>query len=652
MNGDSYSRGRIDQHPSPSLHQDLTMQGEGSRHSSSRDHQSSRGDRGDRDRDDRRDRDRGERTERSERNRRRSRSPDYRSGRGSRRDGAGAGGALNGAAAGVDADSYSSSRSHRDREREDRYTGRERRDRDPWGAGDRDRGDRQDRDRGDRGERGDRERGGRRRDDDDRQEARPRRRDRDRDREGGERGDRADRGERGERGDRGDRRGGGGDRDRRRASASPSAKKREPTPDLTDVVSVLERKRRLTQWDMKPPGYESVTAEQAKLSGMFPLPGAPRQLQQQPVDPGKLQAFIAQAPAPAQASTSLLKPNNSRQARRLHVTNFTPQTTTEESLVAFFNLQLNGLNVIEGTDPCVQAQISNSKTFAFLEFREASDATVALAMDGISMESGDSHNGGDSQNGQNGQNGQAVKGLSINRPKDYIVPALADTSIYQAGVVSQVVVDSPNKISITNIPPYLTDEQVTELLVAFGELRAFVLVKDRGTEESRGIAFCEYAEAASTEIAVQGLNCMDLGDRKLRVQKASVGITQVTGIEMGVNAMSMLAGTVALDNSDASPVVQLLNMVTADELVDNDDYEDILEDVKEECSKYGAVASLKVPRPSGGSRQVAGVGKIYVKFDTAETATKALKALAGRKFSDRTVVATYFPEENYEVDAW
>ena len=32
-------------------------------------------------------------------------------------------------------------------------------------------------------------------------------------------------------------------------------------------MSVLDRKRRLTQWDIKPPGYENVTAEQAKLSG-------------------------------------------------------------------------------------------------------------------------------------------------------------------------------------------------------------------------------------------------------------------------------------------------------------------------------------------------------------------------------------------------
>lgn len=56
------------------------------------------------------------------------------------------------------------------------------------------------------------------------------------------------------------------------------------------------------------------------------------------------------------------------------------------------------------------------------------------------------------------------------------------------------------------------------------------------------------------------------------------------------------------------------------------------------------VVDLKVPRPAGGSRQSAGVGKIYVKFDSTESATKALKTLAGRKFADRTVVATYFPE--------
>ncbi len=64
---------------------------------------------------------------------------------------------------------------------------------------------------------------------------------------------------------------------------------------------------------------------------------------------------------------------------------------------------------------------------------------------------------------------------------------------------------------------------------------------------------------------------MMLGERALKVQKASIGITQVSG-EMGVNAMSMLAGTTSTD-SGVSRVLQLLNMVTPDELMDNDDYE-------------------------------------------------------------------------------
>jgi len=75
-----------------------------------------------------------------------------------------------------------------------------------------------------------------------------------------------------------------------------------------------------------------------------------------------------------------------------------------------------------------------------------------------------------------------------------------------------------------------------------------------------------------------------------------------------------------------------------------DSFPEILEDVRDECGKYGSVLDMKIPRPSGGSRQSNGVGKIYVKYDSNESAQKALRALAGRKFADRTVVVTFFVE--------
>lgn len=291
--------------------------------------------------------------------------------------------------------------------------------------------------------------------------------------------------------------------------------------------------------------------------GMFPLPGAPRQ---QPMDPSRLKAFMDQ-PA-GTATNAALKPSNARQSKRLFVYNLLP-SITEESIVEFFNLQLNGLNVTQGVDPCISAQLAKNHEFALLEFKSPTDATVALAMDGVHLEAPDVI--------QNGSSNGAAKGLKISRPKDYIVPS-AEESEFQEGVVSSEVPDTANKVCVSNIPLYLSEEQVTELVTSFGPLKSFVLVKDRGTEESRGIAFCEYVDPANTAIAVEGLNGMELGEKLLKVNLASIGITQASGLEMGVNAMSMFAGTTSTD-LDEGRVLQLLNMVTAEELIDNDDYE-------------------------------------------------------------------------------
>lgn len=73
-------------------------------------------------------------------------------------------------------------------------------------------------------------------------------------------------------------------------------------------------------------------------------------------------------------------------------------------------------------------------------------------------------------------------------------------------------------------------------------------------------------------MCVQGLNGLELGEEHLKVQRASIGATQAAGLEMGVNAMSMLAGTTSTD-MDQGRVLQLLNMVTPEELMDNDEYD-------------------------------------------------------------------------------
>jgi splicing factor U2AF subunit len=351
------------------------------------------------------------------------------------------------------------------------------------------------------------------------------------------------------------------ERQSRVKSASPPPRKpKEPTPDLTDVPSVLVRKRRLNQWDIKPPGYENVTAEQAKLSGMFPLPGAPRQ---QPMDPSKLQAFMNQPGN--QASTNALKPSTARQSKRLFVHRL-PASATNDSVAEFFNLQLNGLNVTKGVDPCISAQVNQAQGYALLEFKNPEDATNAMALDGMSME----YNGMDTSS--NGDSNGSSNGLEIRRPKDYIVPTITDDTQHEAGVLSTSVPDTQNKIGITNIPVYLEDEQMQELLQSFGELKSFVLVRDTSSGQSRGIAYCEYMEPGVTDAAVEALNGMELGETKLKVKRASIGIQQVSG-EMSVNAMSLMAGTQAKSDAESGRVLCLMNMITPEELMDTEESE-------------------------------------------------------------------------------
>lgn len=52
-----------------------------------------------------------------------------------------------------------------------------------------------------------------------------------------------------------------------------------------------------------------------------------------------------------------------------------------------------------------------------------------------------------------------------------------------------------------------------------------------------------------------------------------------------------------------------MNLVCPEELKDEEEYEDILEDIHEECNKYGVVKSIEIPRPIEGV-DVPGCGKV------------------------------------------
>uniref|UniRef100_T1JHC7 U2 snRNP auxiliary factor large subunit n=1 Tax=Strigamia maritima TaxID=126957 RepID=T1JHC7_STRMM len=314
-------------------------------------------------------------------------------------------------------------------------------------------------------------------------------------------------------------------------------------------------------------------------------------------------AAAGQIPAPLidpnpQAAVPVVGSTITRQARRLYVGNI-PFGVTEEEMMDFFNQQMHVAGLAQALgNPILACQINLDKNFAFLEFRSIDETSQAMAFDGINFK------------------GQSLK---IRRPHDYQpMPGMTDSfsvtmsGLPGLGVVSTMVQDSPHKIFIGGLPNCLNEDQlfggnlirVKELLMSFGQLRAFNLVKDSATGLSKGYAFCEYQDIMITDQAIAGLNGMQLGDKKLIVQRASVG---AKNHQVNVH---------------------------------------ILEDIREECGKYGVVQSLDIPRPIENV-DIPGLGKVFVEFNSVIDCQKAQQNLTGRKFANRMVVTSYFDPDKY-----
>lgn len=90
-----------------------------------------------------------------------------------------------------------------------------------------------------------------------------------------------------------------------------------------------------------------------------------------------------------------------------------------------------------------------------------------------------------------------------------------------------------------------------------------------------------------------------------------------------------------------SPVLRLLNLIDDNLLHNEDQYEDVLDDMREECEKYGSVVSLLIPKENPGK------GQVFVEYSNASDSKEAQRRLTGRTFDGRFVVATFYPLSAY-----
>lgn len=322
----------------------------------------------------------------------------------------------------------------------------------------------------------------------------------------------------------------------------------------------------------------------------------------------------------------LANPGTTKMARRLYIGNLpVHMSPTEAQLTCFFTVASKVVG-IKTPHPVVSCWLSTEGTFCFCEFRSVADANNCHNLfQGVVM-------GG--------------RPLRIGRPSDWkpLPPSMQSF--------------------VLPLTTAVTEEDMKEL-----------------PKDMAGLVLA--AGAGGPLVASSNLD-------KLSAPKTTLLPTSMANLGGGMaatmagNILGSLAPTLGLGGPDIAPssnepvvlhrslvpssVLLLLNMVseTGEELLDEDEFQDMILDVREECEQCGTVTQVVIPRPVPEGKDAAalnegvnktegdigpygiGVGRIFVRFADPMGATKAISALNGRMFNEQEVRAMYYMVEAFE----
>lgn len=232
---------------------------------------------------------------------------------------------------------------------------------------------------------------------------------------------------------------------------------------------------------------------------------------------------------------------------------------------------------------------------------------------------------------------------------------------------------SPHRIYVAGIPYSFPEDQLRDILSRFGTIMELHVIKD-STGGNRGFAFLDYTDASIVDTAIAEINNIRVQDRTLFAQRASAGKmappsfnpvpphpSNVAHHQSGPSARdnpiaSILTLTTDLmgvfselghnfDPKHASKNVQLLNMASEEQLASDSEFEILKEEVIGECSKFGTIVDLHIPRPRE-RRFIPGLFRVFVQFETVEAATACQRQLFGRKYNRRCVLTTFISDKD------
>jgi RNA recognition motif. (a.k.a. RRM, RBD, or RNP domain) len=336
-------------------------------------------------------------------------------------------------------------------------------------------------------------------------------------------------------------------------------------------------------------------------------------------------------PPQLQGLVPLLNPVQDKISRELFVGN-TPAGTSELLLQHFVNAAMRRAGLCEPHDSPVLNSRVNSK-FAFVELQTVDLANKCLNLNGIPF---------------------LTAYLKISRPSKYVGPVTPAVTWQQLTGQDTSALPDPEmeklqrELFIGNTTPEMTSQMLSEFLGNAMQHVGLTTAPGNPITACRVSGKFAFVELRSAEEAANALNLNNIPwmGTALRVGRPS----KYNGPpEQHLNWEDILAKALAgelqapvVATAPTSRVVELKHMLTADDLNNPDEYQDILDDTTEQCSEFGKLKSVIIPR----SGEV-GATEIFLEYETAGDAAAAIAGLQGRTFDGRLVEATYFDEQRF-----
>ncbi len=94
-------------------------------------------------------------------------------------------------------------------------------------------------------------------------------------------------------------------------------------------------------------------------------------------------------------------------------------------------------------------------------------------------------------------------------------------------------------------------------------------------------------------------------------------------------------------------VLCLNSIIKGLDIEDEDKYNEIKDDIKNECEKYGKIIDIFMPRKDVEDNATPGMGNAYVMYEDIEQSKLARRFLSLKRFNNKSIYIQYIPEENF-----